>query len=136
MHIKIKHLKDYRFEIDFGSENIARLHSDENPPLGKGEGPTPAMLVGAAVANCLAASLQFCMSKRRASLDSLEAESEVELYRNEANRWRIKEIRVQLSAVASDANLEALKKCQEVFEDFCIVTESIRQGIPVTLKVL
>ena len=38
-------------------------------------------------------------------------------------------------AQAEAAPLPHLDRCLEQFEDFCIVTESIRRGIPVTVRV-
>ena len=56
---------DYRFEVDFKTPGQPLLLTDEPAPLGGGAGPNPARLLGAAVANCLAASLLFSLRKFR-----------------------------------------------------------------------
>jgi len=48
---------------------------------------------------------------------------------------RIGKVSVVLNAPLA-ADHEALAKCTSVFEDFCTVTQSIRAGIPVDVKVL
>lgn len=46
----------YRFRADFGPD-LPALVMDEPAPLGSGSGPNAAALLGAAVGNCLGASL-------------------------------------------------------------------------------
>jgi hypothetical protein len=49
--------------------------------------------------------------------------------RNERGRFRIRGIDVQLEPVVDGgANIG---RCEGLFEDFCIVTASVEQGIPV-----
>ena len=56
---------DYRFEINFGN-NLPGLIADEHAPLGKGEGPSAAQLLCAAVGNCLSdRSCLHCVSSSR-----------------------------------------------------------------------
>jgi organic hydroperoxide reductase OsmC/OhrA len=89
------------------------------------------MVLASAVANCLAASLTFCVGKRGAGLDGLEAEATTTIDRNEQGRLRIRKIRVTLRPDVAEGGEEALEKCKRVFEEFCIVTQSVKDGIPV-----
>jgi hypothetical protein len=59
---------DYSFDVSFRSEVPSHLLTDASPPLGKGAGPDSEMLLAAAVANCLCASLAFAQSGRRLHL--------------------------------------------------------------------
>ncbi len=52
----------YQFDNHFGP-GIAALRSDEPPPLGQGQGPSPVQLLAAAVGNCLTASFNFACAK-------------------------------------------------------------------------
>src|SRR5574341_865351 len=79
----------YRFRVRFDHEGMPDLLTDESPPIGEGKGPTPSRLLATAVANCLAASLLFCLEKARIRLEGLEAEVVTEFTRNEAGRLRI-----------------------------------------------
>ncbi|HJV96954.1 MAG TPA: OsmC family peroxiredoxin, partial [Albitalea sp.] len=54
---------DYRFEVHFDNPAVPVLLTDENAPLGGDAGPSPSRLLGASVANCLAASLLYSMRK-------------------------------------------------------------------------
>jgi uncharacterized OsmC-like protein len=53
--------------------------------------------------------------------------------RNKKGRLRITEIYVELKPVVGD--LKKFDICKDIFEDFCIVTQSVRKGIPVKVDV-
>jgi organic hydroperoxide reductase OsmC/OhrA len=59
----------------------------------------------------------------------------VQIARNENKRLRVAGIHVRLSPELDAATREKAKECLDLFEDFCTVTASIRQGIPVEVKV-
>jgi organic hydroperoxide reductase OsmC/OhrA len=126
----------YRFTASFPEVTVApNITLDEAPPLGEGHGPNPAALLGAAVGNCLASSLLFCLRKARGDAEALDVEVEVRVARNEAGRFRIAGISVQLDPSVSEEDQARLARCEPLFEDFCIVTESVRHGVPVEVRV-
>ncbi|MEQ6292526.1 OsmC family protein [Vogesella sp. GCM10023246] len=133
--VKLQQLQDYRFDNQFA--DVAQpLQTDEPAPLGGGSGPSPSQLLAAAVANCLTASLLFAARKFRVALEPLSCEANAVVDRNERNRLRVQRIDVVLRAgqpVAVAANLERLLGS---FEDFCTVSQSVAQGIPVHVTVL
>jgi len=108
---------------------------DEPPPLGQGHGPNATALLAAAVGNCLAASLAFCLRKSRAELNDLKAAVSARVTRNQAGRMRITGIEVELTPSLAPGERDRLDRCSKLFEDFCVVTASVRQGIPVTVTV-
>jgi organic hydroperoxide reductase OsmC/OhrA len=57
------------------------------------------------------------------------------LTRNEKGRLRVGGMEVQISPQLDEVAQPGLERCQELFEDFCVVTQSIRQGIPVKVEV-
>lgn len=129
--VKLDLVEDYVFKVDFG--DLGDIMTDEPPPLGKGEGPNPSRLVAAAVANCLCASLLFALRKQKDAPTGVHAVVSGALERQDG-RWRIGGLEVAM--VVDDAGLLAhLPKALETFEDFCVVTQSIRQGIPVSVTV-
>lgn len=126
--------QDYRFVATFPDlPRAAALALDEAPPLGSGAGPNPAALLAAAVGTCLAASLTFCLRKSRADIAGLTADVTAHVVRNEAGRLRIGSLDVVLSPAVGREHQHQLTRCEGLFEDFCIVTESIRHGIPVNV---
>ena len=131
---RIEMIDGYEFRVKFANENIPDLLMDEPTPLGKGERPNAGLILAAAVGNCLSASLAYCMRKSHVEVKELTAEVFTELDRNEKGRLRIVSMRVELRPVVDD--LRKLNRCRDIFEDFCIVTQSVRQGFPVEVTVV
>lgn len=124
----------YAFTVDFGGDMVPLL-VDEGPPLGEGRGPNPARVLGAAVGSCLAASLLFCLRKARVDVKRLCARVDGTMVRNARGRLRIGSIAVRLTPeLASDQDAR-WARCLELFQDYCIVTESVRAGIAVDVAV-
>jgi len=130
--VQMRLLSGFKFEIDFGGSG--HIFSDEPPPLGEGEGPNPSMLLGAAVANCLAASLLFAVRKFKEDPGQVSARVKGSLERQDG-RWRICKLDVELNLGVDAALIPHLERALNQFESFCVVTQSVRQGIDVSVKV-
>lgn len=125
----------YAFEADF--EDVpGDLLFDEPQPLGAGSGPNAARVLAAAVANCLAASFLFCLRRARVDVLGMHATVAGSLARNAQGRLRIGELRVQLEPDVPPEQWARVERCQQIFRDFCIVSQSVEQGIPITADVV
>lgn len=125
----------YRFTVRFDDPGIAPLITDEPPPLGTGTGPNPARLLGAAVANCLSASLLFALSKHGNDPAPMHAVVTVLLGRNPQGRTRVLRIAVEITLGVTGDVLKHADRALAQFEDFCVVTQSVRAGIDVDVSV-
>jgi uncharacterized OsmC-like protein len=135
-HVTVRHAREFEFVAEFNDLPDAQpLHFDEPQPLGHDRAPNAAAVLGAAVGDCLATSLAFCLQKSRIGLHGLTAHVTTHVTRNEQGRFRISGIDVDLAPDVAVADSAKLARCEQLFEDFCIVTESVRQGIPVTVSV-
>ena len=132
--VDLKQEKDFRFAIHFG-EGIPALVGDEGPPLGSATGPTPAQLLVAAVGNCLSDSLLFALRKFRQSPEPIQTTVAASIDRNAERRMRVQSINVKLTLGVAAGSLAHLDRALEQFEEFCTVTQSVRQGIPVNIEV-
>jgi organic hydroperoxide reductase OsmC/OhrA len=66
----------------------------------------------------------------------ISTEVHTKLARNEAGRWRVQNIGVKIKAdPLNKEDQERMKRCLGIFEDFCIVTQSVRKGIDVQVAV-
>ena len=124
----------YRFRVDLG-EGMPSLVMDEPAPLGDGDGPNASAILAAAVANCLSASLLYCLRRARIEVTGVRTEAVVVPVRSPEGRLRIGSIRVGLHPEVADGAEGRLGRCLELFEDFCVVTESVRAGIDVAVEV-
>ena len=136
IRIELVQLSDYRFEARFGDPGIPLLLTDEAAPLGGNAGPNPVRLLAVAVANCLAASLLFAMRKFKNDPGALRAVATVQMARNPQNRLRVGRIAVDLHLGTGASEVPMLDRILGQFEEFCIVTQSVRLAFPVDVRVL
>ena len=127
--------RDYLQRVNFDTEGLESIQVDEPPPLGSGDGPNPARLLGAALGGCLGASLLFCLRKSRIDVQGLHTSVDGTIARNERGRLRVQRMRIVLEPLVPAEQHERMGRCLEVFEDFCIVTASVRGGIDLEVVV-
>ena len=125
----------YQFDVVFDDPSWSPIPTDEPSPLGEGTAPNPSRLLGAAMGNCMAASLLFCLEKARVPVTDVKARVTGTIGRNDRGRLRIQSIRVLVEPTVDGVPPERLRRCVEIFEDFCIVTQSVREGIDVDVVV-
>jgi uncharacterized OsmC-like protein len=128
-HVTLRLADKFRFVAEFADVPGASVVFDEPPPLGGNSAPNAAEMLSAAIGNCLAASLTFCLRRSRIDLQDMTADVTTHVARNERGRLRIRGIDVQLEPVVATGT--TINRCEALFEDFCMVTASVQQGIPV-----
>jgi uncharacterized OsmC-like protein len=124
------------FKCDLGSMKVKDLYIDETH---KNEedmlGPNPSRMLGLAILGCLSASFIFCLQKKNLSLEDLKAEAEVIIHRNEKGFWRIKRIDVNIKTIITDPETrKRAEQCRKMYESFCIITQSVRDGIKIDVN--
>ncbi len=124
-----------QFDAAFDGEKMANLLFDEPEPVGEDEGPNAARVLGAAIGNCLSASLLFCLRKARVDVVGMRTEVKGTITRNESGRFRIGRIAVKVLTEIPPEDQSRVDRCLKVFEDFCIVSASVRQGIEIDVEV-
>lgn len=135
IELTLEQTGDYEFRVRFDGTAIPDIITDETAPLGGEAGPNPGRMLVAAVANCLSASLLFALRKFKNAPDKLVTKARATLERNEHGRLRVTRIQVALQLAEPTAALEHIERALAQFEDFCIVTESVRQGVTVDVSV-
>lgn len=132
--VRLTQERDYRFRIDFG-EGIPAIHGDEPPPLGGRSGASPVQLLAAAVGNCLSDSLLFALRKFKQNPEPIHCEVVANVGRNAENRLRVLALHAKITLGVPAAQLQHLDRVLATFETYCTVTQSVGQGIPVTVEV-
>lgn len=133
--VEVAQERDFAFRVDFGLEGVGDLVMDEPEPVGGGVGPNASRVLAAAIGNCLSASLLFCLRRSKAEVSGMRATVRGVRARNQESRWRIREMEVEINPEVPEEHLKQLERCAEIFEDFCIVSQSVRQGIPIKVTV-
>ncbi len=133
--IHVERVSGFEFRVSFDKEQYDPLMMDEPAPLGKDSAPNPARILAAAIGDCLSASLLFCAQKSHIDLGPVRASVRVQLGRNPKGRIRISKVDVEIDPVLKPEDRERARRCLEIFEDFCIVTQSVREGVAVNVAV-
>jgi len=131
--LDLKH--DYQISADFGLPGVGSLLLDEPAPLGDDHGPNAARVLAAAIGNCLTASALFCLRKARIEVFDMHTTVNVKLERNEHGKIRIGNVSVKLEPTVAEEDRPRMKRCLDIFEDYCIVTQSVRSGVNVDVAV-
>jgi uncharacterized OsmC-like protein len=132
--VRLVQERDYRFRIEFGAA-IPAIYGDEPPPLGGGSGPSPVQLLASAVGNCLSDSLLFALRKFKQSPEPIRCEIEADVGRNAENRLRVLGLHAKLTLGVPAAQLQHLDRVLATFESYCTVTQSVGQGIAISVEV-
>lgn len=133
--IELDLIDGFAQEVDWGVVGAPTMVIDEPEPLGTNRGPSPGRVLAAALASCLGASLLFCLRKSRIDVRGLHTTASVALIRNDKGRLRVGTITVKLAPVVALDQQPRMARCLEVFEDFCIVTASVRPSVTVNVSV-
>lgn len=134
--VKVKRLSGYKFQVSFPGTSAKGFIMDEPEPLGGLEGPNASKVLAAAVANCLSASLLFCLQKSKIEVEDVEADAEPTSQRNEEGYWRLKKVDISITAkLKQPADKNRVDRCLGLFEKYCVVSGAVREGIAVNVAV-
>jgi uncharacterized OsmC-like protein len=132
------------FKCDLGNMKVKDCYIDEEHHEEVDMlGPNPSRMLALGVLGCLSASFIFCLKKRNFKVDDFKSEAEVTIARNSKGFWRVKKIDVNIEPIIN--NPEALKRAKQClktakngvsfFEQYCIVTQSVRDGVEVNVNI-
>jgi uncharacterized OsmC-like protein len=133
--IQLEQLQDFEFKVRFDVGSMADLVVDEPEPIGRGSGPNPSRMVAVAAAHCLTSSLYFCLKRARIDAAGLRTTVTGRVERNERKRLRFAGLEVRIE-LPEGADPDGMGRCFSIFEDFCVVTASLRSGVPVAVEVV
>lgn len=125
----------YTFRVSFDGTDLDQLTTDEPPPLGQDHGPNPSRLLLTSVANCLSASLLFAMRKFKNEPGPIRTVIMARTERNAEGRWRIPKAWVEINLAEGAGSHDKLERILEIFENYCVVTQSVRDGMQVDVTV-
>lgn len=135
LRVELELVEGFEFLVRFGDE-FEELVMDEPEPLGDDRGPNAVRVLTAAIGNCLSASLLFCLQKGKVRPSGLRTAVTTRTERNDRGRLRVKDTAVEIHlALGDETDRSRIDRCMGLFEDYCVVTQSVRQGIDVEVAV-
>ncbi len=119
------------FKCDLGEMKVKDCYIDETHKTEADMwGPNPSRMLGMAILGCLSASFMFCLKKREFQIEDLNANAKVTVARNEKGFWRVKKIDVTIEPKIDTPEMrKRADQCKKFFEDYCVVTQAVREGI-------
>ena len=133
--VELRQRSNYQFDIEF-SEGMPQLMSDEPAPLGEGKGPSPVQMLAASVGNCLSDSSFFALAKFKQKPEPIHTTVNALVGRNAEGRMRVLHIEAMIHLGVEAGKLEHLDRALKQFQEFCTVTQSVGQGIPIHIRVM
>jgi organic hydroperoxide reductase OsmC/OhrA len=132
--VTMERKEGFVFNVDFNLEDVPNLIMDEPEPVGEGSGPNASKLLAACLGNCLSASLLFCLQKARLDVKNMITTASGTMKRNKDGRWRISEVFIKIN-ISSEKEASPFDRCIDIFKDYCIISESVKNGIPIKVEV-
>ena len=78
----------------------------------------------------------YCLGKTDVPDRGVRSSVTCKVIRNERGRLRIEGLDVRITLTEELASSARLKRCTDLFEDFCVVTASVREGIDVNVELV
>jgi uncharacterized OsmC-like protein len=134
----IEWIDDLKFKAKFDLPNVDELIMDEPVEIGgAGKGPNAERLISAAVGDCLCASLLFCLKKSGIAVKGMNAIVDATVERNDEDLLRLRKVDVKIQPIVNEyKDINRIKRCQNIFEKYCIVTASLKKGIEINVDVV
>jgi uncharacterized OsmC-like protein len=129
------------FKTTFDKDYPQLMFDEPEKSGGADKGPSATRILTAAVANCLAASLTFCLTRSRVPMENfgLIVEATGTTARNDEQRWRVKQIKVDLQPSFKgglpEEFIKKFERCVKIYQDYCVVSASVKQGIDIKASV-
>lgn len=135
-HVQVEQVAGYRFQATFPGTALPACVVDESPPIGSGAGPDPVLTLATAIGHCLSATLHNTLERARVRASPIRTSVEVVLGRNAKGRKRVISMNVSIACAPLDeADRPRFERSVAVFEDYCTVTGSVREGVQVNATV-
>nr|MDO8099481.1 OsmC family protein [Candidatus Njordarchaeota archaeon] len=137
VEVSLKWIGQTEIEVKFQKMESYKLSIEAPQELGgKGRAPNPDRLLAAAVGGCLTLSLLMNLQGLRLNPKELNTKVKANIGPGDKGLPRFKSIDVEIAPVFEGAiKKENLKKVLDTFQNFCTVTQSVRNGIPVNVTV-
>jgi uncharacterized OsmC-like protein len=136
LRVEVAQVERYRFEVAYPETGLQPLTVDEPVPVGTGAGPDPARALAGAVGHCLSTTLFNTLERSRVPSTPIRTAVTLTFGRNGAGRKRVTGLDVRIECAPLDeADRERFNRGVSIFEDYCTVTGSVREGIQVRTEI-
>jgi len=132
--VELKHREGCMFDARFRTKE-GDLLMKEPFGIGIGYGPEAVTLFTMSAAYCMAASLNYYLTKARVIPTTLRAKGHVEMLLTEEQYRRIKCLDIDIRIEVTERERKRLERALTRFTDFCIISSSIQGSFPMRVQV-
>ena len=114
------------------------IHVDEPESFhGTDLGPSSIEYILIGIGGCLGSTLVYCLNRNNVDIDNLEIIVDGTLkHIGREKHLRLIDIKVNLYLTTrNNESSEKIDLCIRIFKEHCVVTDSIREGIPIKVEV-
>lgn len=105
---------------------------------GDDRGPSSLEFLCVGIGGCMGTSLVYCLKRFKATFSELQVNAAAEIHHVPPNRMlRVTALHVDFRITpdpATQDNIDNINECYEHFAKYCVVTQSVKQGIPFDIK--
>ncbi|NVM02590.1 MAG: OsmC family protein [Candidatus Helarchaeota archaeon] len=105
---------------------------------GDDRGPSSLEYLCVGIGGCMGTSLVYCLKRFKATFSELQVDAAAEIHHVPPNRMlRVTALHVDFHITpdpATQDNIDNINECYEHFAKYCVVTQSVKQGIPFDIK--
>jgi uncharacterized OsmC-like protein len=134
--ISLEHAQDGKVTVRFDWDEVPGVVLDELAWLDEQRTPHATLILATALGNCLGVSLLSCLHKLQVEPQGIQTTVSGAIACSERGRAQISHLDVQISLGGADHLASRLKRCLELDDEYCLITESVRAGIPINIHVL
>jgi uncharacterized OsmC-like protein len=136
VRVEVDQVDRYRFEVSYPDTGLRPLTVDEPTPVGTDAGPDPARALAAAVGHCLSSTLFNTLERSHVRATPIRTTVTIAFGRNGAGRKRVVSLDAQIDcAPVEESDRGRFERSVGIFEAYCTVTGSVREGIRVRTQV-
>ncbi len=88
-------------------------------------------LLAASATYCMASSLKLCLEEKGIKVNSISANSKIQMGKSESGRNIVEIINLNVIVNVPEENYEGLEHCREILEKGSLITRSLKKGIKV-----
>ena len=136
MKVTLKYSEKQHFTAS--ARHFHGIHVDEPESFhGTDVGPSPVEYFLIGIGGCLGSTFKYCLQKQDVEIDLLEVVVDGQL-KHAGPKMSLKLVYIEAELFITAKNEESsdkIEQCIKNFRDYCIVTNSITQGVPIDVKV-
>jgi uncharacterized OsmC-like protein len=135
----MKVLLDYSKDLHFKASVRKFIDFDIDEPIsfhGTDLGPSAVEYLLIGIGGCLGTTFVYCLQNKNIELEDLKIEVDGKLSHSVPKMFlRLASVDVELKFTPKEANSELeINKCIKTFREYCIISNSIAEGLPINVK--